>query len=342
MLLRDTWAEIKRSNIMDNYQTLKDAINNKDIFPVLKGNAYGHGIEEIGKLFNDSDVPFVCVATLGEAHDLLDAGVTKDILVFSYVDPRLVLENKHDNLMFSIPSLDWYEKLQGQGRFHLVINTSMNRMGITNLEVMHKIVASKHKDIEGIYTHFPTLDDDEKAIKDVEYFKEVVEALDYDFKHIHAGNIALKLYNDYDFFTGFRIGMGLFGYREDIELKPALNLYTEVIYRVNVEQGDTVGYSRAYEAKDDVVIATLPIGYADGFLQDQDRIPLIINGKEYSIVGNVCMDQLMVAVDDSVHVGDRVELIGDQRTIGKLSNEKIGSAYTILVGLGRRIDRIYK
>ena len=342
MLSRETWAEVSLSTIESNYEHAKKEINDHEILPVLKANAYGHGLNQVSRLFDDIKLPFLCVASLDEAYQLMDAGVEHDILIFSYLDPSFVLKNNRNNLIFTIPSLEWYEKVKGKARFHLEINSGMNRMGIKTIEDAKAVMDASHGDVEGIYTHFSSSVYDEKSVAQAKRFTLIYEALNHKFDYVHAGNISVKLFNELEVFDSMRLGLGLFGYRHDLDTKPSLKLFTNVIYLTEVEESETVGYNYEYLATKQCRVASIPIGYADGFDKRQKNLEVWINNKAYPLVGGICMDQSMVLVDDSISIGDKVELLGDHRTMKAICDSYDTSAYEVLVAMGPRITRSYK
>lgn len=341
MLSRETWAEISLSTIQSNYEQTKKAINGREVMPVLKANAYGHGLENVGRLFDGMELPFLCVASLSEAYQLMEAGVRKDILVFSYVDPSFVMNNNRKQIIFTIPSLEWYQKVKGQARFHLEINSGMNRMGVKTVEDAKSIIGESNGDIEGIYTHFSDLVYDDRSKKQAERFISLFDSLDYEFNFVHAGNISIKLFNELDVFDSMRIGLGLFGYREDIDVRPTMELFSNVMYLSQIEKSESVGYDYAYDVEEDGIVASIPIGYADGFDKRQEKLDTWINDSQYPIVGGICMDQSMLLVDKTVKIGDKVEILGKNRSMYKICKSYGTSAYEVLVGIGPRVTRIY-
>ena len=342
MLSRETWAEISLETIKSNYEHAKSEINNCEILPVLKANAYGHGLDQVGPLFDTIDLPFLCVASLDEAYRLMNSGVTKDILIFSYLDPSLVLKNNRSNLIFTIPSLEWYEKVKGKGRFHLEINSGMNRMGVKSLKEAQSIVAVSNRDIEGIYTHFSSSNYDEKSKAQATRFTTLYKLLNYSFKHVHAGNISIKLFNEIDIFDSMRMGLGLFGYREGLDTKPSMKLYSNIIFLDQVKKLETIGYLYDYLVEEDGYVATIPIGYADGFDKRQEALTVWVNEKSFPIVGGICMDLTMILVDGSISMGDKVELLGNKRKMKAICESFNTSPYEVLVAIGPRVTRIYK
>ena len=342
MLSRETWSNISLSAIRSNYESAKGAIHDCDILPVLKANAYGHGLNEVGRFFDALDAPFLSVASLDEAYQLIEAGVEKDILIFSYLDPVFVMNNNRSQLIFSIPSLEWYQEVKGQGRFHLEINSGMNRMGVKDLDDAKEIMDLSKGDIEGIYTHFSSLIYDQQSKDQAQYFTEIYESLEYDFDYVHAGNISIKLFNELKVFNSMRMGLGLFGYREDLELTPAMELFSNVIYLTEVDSNDTVGYSYDYDVREKGRVASIPIGYADGFDKRQENLLVYINDNPFPIVGGICMDLSTILVDSSVEIGDKVELLGTRRTMKMITDSYRTSPYEVLTRFGSRITRNYK
>lgn len=342
MLSRETWANISLSAIQSNYESAKISINNCEILPVLKANAYGHGLNEIGRFFDDFDVPFLCVASLDEAYQLLDAGIKRDILIFSYLDPTFVINNNEPQLIFTIPSLEWYQEVKGQGRFHLEINSGMNRMGVKSENDAKEIMNLSKGEIEGIYTHFSSLDYDDKSKAQADYFAKIYKSLNHNFQYVHAGNMSVKLFNELNFFDSMRMGLGLFGYREDLQLIPAMELYSHVIYLTEVNNKETVGYSYGYDVEKEGWIASIPIGYADGFDKRQENLALSIKDKMYPIVGGICMDLSTILVDSTIKLGDKVELLGKRRKMQDIVDSYETSVYEVLTDFGSRITRNYK
>lgn len=343
MFSRETWAEVSLDNIKENYQFIKNELKNTQIVPVVKANAYGHGDFEVASIFDKNpDVPFLCVASLDEAISLSSKGIEKDILIFSYVNPKFVLENNNSQFIFTIPSLDWYLEVSGKARFHLEINTGMNRMGVKDKTEINQIIEESVGDIEGIYTHFISSEYEKRTLEQLNRFEEILKDLKCEFKFVHAGNVSYELYNEAEIFNACRIGLALYGYKDAYELKPALSLFSQVIYIEKVKAGETIGYSYAYEVKDNAFVATIPIGYADGFFTNQSHLDVFINHNKFKIVGGTCMDQSMILCDDTVSIGDTVELISPRRTAKMIADINNMKVYEVLVLIGNRVNRIYK
>ncbi|CAM3703753.1 alanine racemase [Erysipelothrix urinaevulpis] len=342
MLTRETWAEVSLENLKYNYDTIREVINDKHVLPVVKADAYGHGDYEVAKLFDDNqESPFICVASLDEARGLAAKGITKDILIFSYVNPKLMLEENNSQFIYTIPSIEWYKQTKGKGRFHLEVNTGMNRMGIKNHQEVKEIIAMNGYDIEGIYTHFVVPQWNEQTLQQGHTFRTLLESIDYDFQYIHAGNIDYELFNHFEFFTGVRVGLSLYGYRGGLGLKPVLSMYSKIIYLEKVFKDETVGYSYAYNVEQEAIVGTIPIGYADGFSRLNERIPVYINNKPYPIVGGICMDQSMILCDESIRLYDTVELIGPNRPLSEIADSMDMMIYEVIVLIGPRVKRIY-
>lgn len=341
MMFRETWAEIDLSALKHNYNRIKNATG-VSIFPVVKANAYGHGDIEVSKFLETLDAPLLCVSSIHEAIHLQNNGITTDILIFSYVNPEVILETKSFNFIYTVPNVQWIERVESLGlslRLHLEYNGGMNRYGIHDLITIQEI-GRKHT-LEGVYMHFQKAENTLKTKNQLEGFKSIIDNLAQIPQWIHVGNASLEIFKQNPWINGFRVGLGLYGYRDDMDLTPVLSLYTKVTHIDYLLTNETVGYDYDYHVQDAGYYGTIPIGYADGFVRKNRNLPVWINEKPYTIVGKICMDQTMVQLDDSVDFLDSVELIGKHRTLSSLVDATGFSAYEILTGLSERIKRDY-
>lgn len=340
MSIRETWIEISKSNCIHNYERLKEATE-KEVMPVVKGNAYGHGDTVISQILEECGAPMLCVFSYDEAIKLAQDGIETDILIFSNVELKDIKLHHQPNFIYTISSEDWYDKIKNAEldvRFHIEINTGMNRSGFRNLEVIEDVL--KNLNVEGIYTHFQSPTNIEKGQLQLEKFKTLVENLEQEFTWVHVGNAPLVLVKGEAWINSFRIGMGLYGYRVDVEgLKPVLSMFSNIVHKDTAYAGETIGYDHTFDVIETMDFATMSIGYADNFDIRNHDVPVWIHSKFYPIVGKVCMNQTMIAVDNTVHVGDTVELIGPHRTCEMISKGTGISIYAILSTLSERINR---
>lgn len=343
MSTRETKALVLLENLKHNLNYYQNKTN-CEVFAVVKANAYGHGDVEVAKYLEKQGVNVFCVSSLDEACHLKSSGITKDILIFSYVNPKEIEKYQDPQFIFTIVSKDWFDEVENLGldiRTHLKINTGMNRVGVKKEEDISYILENSSNQIEGVYTHFSSSDSDAIETKrQVDQFLSLIQKQDYDFKWIHASNThgsdTVK-----QPFNAIRLGIGLYGYeKNNTKLKPVLNLTTQIIHIESIEKEETVGYNQTYIAKENEKFATLPIGYADGF--DVRNKTVMIHNKAYPIIGKICMDQCMIKVDDSIKLLDTVEVISESRTYDDIEKETGIMPYIIMTTLSTRVARIYK
>lgn len=335
--LVSVWAEVDLSVLNENVNHLK-TLTTKEVFGVVKDNAYGHGDVEIAHAL---DVQVLCVFSIREAIRLREHGIETDILVFGFTDVSLIEENLHHNFIYTVASLDWFETLKSPIRLHIEINTGMNRIGLKDLSDIHTIVNSKHS-VEGIYTHFGNPTNIEIGTQQINKFTELLSQIKHSFKWIHVGNAPVEIIKSNAYINAARFGLGMYGYRDGIKgLKPILSLYANLEFIDTAYPADTIGYDYTYEVTETLKYGTIPIGYSDGFDMRQALCPVFIAGKEQSILGKVCMNQTMLRVDEETEVGTKVELIGVNRS-AQLIHETTGiMPYVLLTCLSPNLKRVY-
>ena len=227
----------------------------------------------------------------------------------------------------------------------------MNRLGFkNNEEIIQGFNLLRKNDmiiIEGIFTHFSTADVD-KSYYDIQMtrFNEVLKMIDFDFQSIHVSNSssAIKYENDIDYTTHVRLGISLYGLtlEEDVNfLKTTFSLKTSISQINYLEPGDKLGYGATYTAKQREVIGVLPIGYADGFIRKNKGGDVEINGKRYQIVGNICMDQMFIKIDEKVLKTDEVILFGGLITTDEVADRLDTINYEVICGITSRVPRKY-
>lgn len=339
---RETWAEISLDSLKHNYQHLKKS-SNKEIFPVLKANAYGHGDINVGLYLQSLNVEIFCVSSLDEAIHLEKNGISTDIMIFSYVSPSRIKETKSYNFIYTVANKQWIQEVEDLGlslRMHLEVNVGMNRYGFKTLDEISRV--SKNHNLEGIYMHFQRAEDTDTSRQQISKFKYIVDSLNTKPKWVHVGNASFELIKDLEWINGARLGLGLYGYRDDVQgLRPVMSIYSRITHLEHLLPGETVGYEYSYEVKEQAYYGTMPIGYADGFDMNNSKLPVIIGGKPFNIVGKICMDQTMLKLDESVKFYDVVELLGTHRTLEEISKVCQKSLYYLLTDIKERIDRIY-
>lgn len=340
--MRDTFAIIDLDSLVENIKEIEKQ-SHKTVFPVVKANAYGHGMLEIAAFLDNRSFPYICVSSIDEALQLVGVGISTPILIFSYVSRDAIEDFHQANFVYTVTSMSHLheiEKLSAHVKLHLEINCGMNRYGIKPKD--YQEIQTQH-DIEGIYTHFSSNEINEYTIRQSHLFKEFIQGLKVPPKMVHVGNAPIELIKNEDYIHGLRLGLGMYGYRSDVHnLKPVLSLYSKINHIDTLFEGESLGYDQTYIATGEEKYATVPIGYGDGFDMRNNMSPVYINGDPYSIIGKICMDQLMVSINDAVHIKDQVELIGKSRDVLKISKDTGISPYVVLTSLSERIRRVYK
>lgn len=370
-----TWAEIDTDCVKRNYLAQRAMYDGRArVCCVVKANAYGHGAVRMSKLFEELGADFFAVATLEEALALREAEISAPIVVLGYTPPdkaRLLSENR---ISQCLPSYEYAEKLseiatreQLRIPVHFKIDTGMGRLGFvfrhSSDESLSELLKACSFDCfihEGIFTHFPVSDYNGEGIEftrgQYERFCELLTLLEkagYAFEVRHCSNSAAALYDPQYALDMVRVGLLFFGAlpsdERESEFVPeqTMTLKTVIANIKTVKAGDSVGYGRDYIAKKDMRIATVPIGYADGFLRTSypKGIKLSVGGRACPIVGRVCMDQSMIDVSEveGVSIGDEVIVFGKggcnslfdfAKKSGTIPNE-------ILCLVGARVPRIY-
>lgn len=353
MFYRHTWAEVNLDAFEHNINCIKETVGNKAVFGVIKANAYGHGDEMIARECIRLGCPLLCVSSLDEALGLRLKGIDHDIFIMGFTDPnqsRLLLEN---NIITTVPSVEWMKsivKYPVQGlRLHIKLNTGMNRLGVRTQEEIQEILALglEHGCLfEGIFTHFMSSGwHKEKTMDQYNRYRKLVEDSNFNFKWIHCANSDAIFSLEDDFSNACRPGVAMYGL-SDIEstrdkLQEVISLYARVTQTKYVSKDEKVGYDEAYTSLNDEYIATVPLGYADGFPRVHSGHYSFIGVKPCMIIGKICMDQLIIRCDSDTKMGDIVEFIGPHRSILDIERETPLTACETMTGLSDRIPRVY-
>ncbi|HSW97528.1 MAG TPA: alanine racemase [Candidatus Saccharimonadales bacterium] len=298
--------EISQSALVQNFKYLS-GISNLKVAPVLKSNAYGHGLQLVAKVLDNEDVPFFCVDSLFEAYELLKINIKTPIHIMGYTDPENVKVKK---LPFSFTVFDkemlmTLNKYQPGSKIHIFIDTGLHREGIQvdDLpEFLEYIKSLKNISIEGLMSHFAMSDQfaDPLTVDQVNNFQKaqlLVQQAGIQPKWIHIANSAgLLLSKKYDGMLGniARVGIatyGIGGELEDIHLKPALRALTKIGQIKHIKKGEKIGYDFTYTAKKDMVIGVLPYGYYDGMDRRLSNSGFVtVDGILCPIIGRVSMN----------------------------------------------------
>lgn len=275
--------------------------------PVLKANAYGHGLVQVGKIVDAEDVPFIMVDSYYEAFVLRREGIQKKLLLLGYNTPEQVLQKPLKDVSIGITSLDQLKKfvsvLKRAQNFHLKIDTGMNRQGLLTAEIPQAIrlmQSNSYFMLEGLATHFAEADGETTDFTDTQIavWNGVVDTFSKQYKSLkflHAGNSAGAGHSQKFKANVNRVGIGLYGINpsphEDLQLQPALEMFTVISGVKKVEPGQKVGYGTTFEVKRPSQLATIPAGYCEGVDRRLSNVgSLLVSGVACPIVGRVSMN----------------------------------------------------
>lgn len=351
-----------------NFSTIKNLVGSSRVMPIVKANAYGHGLVQCAQFLEKNNADYFGVALIEEAVQLRQAGISKNILVLGSIvadQMPLFLEYNVDIIVASIEKLqainDCARQRGTKARVHLKIDTGLGRIGVraANAEKFFlEALNAKHIDIIGITSHFATSDAQDTTFMREQYAKFHEATLFFE-KHSlkmplrHIANSGAIMQFPESHFDMVRPGIMLYGIypqtwmRSLCHLKPVMSLYARVVYFKVLLENSRISYDLTWKADKNTRVITLPIGYGDGYPRAlSNKGQVLLNGCKYPIVGNVCMDQMMVNIGSGqAYNGDQAVLIGksgDQEiTINDLADSFGGSPYEILVLLNSRIPRQY-
>lgn len=367
------WAEINLDNIAHNVREIRRLVGKRtEIMAVVKADAYGHGVLETVNTMIESGVTRLAVSMLDEAIQLRKIGISVPILVLSHTSPQRadelikynITQTVYSNEMASLLS-DAAQKRGKKIHIHIKIDTGMSRVGfLPGYSAVKEVIAIQKLPgiiIEGIFTHFATADEKDRKYtqQQMELFESIINELNrigilIPIRHV-SNSAAIIQYPEYTLEL-VRPGIILYGiYPSDdvdrtvIDLKPAMMLKAKITMVKWIEKDTAVSYGRKFVSDRPTKIATVPVGYADGFsrlLTGKSR--MLVNGQFAPVVGSICMDQCMIDITDiegDVSVGDEVVILGKQgdneitadeiaRTIGTIP-------YEIVCIIGKRIPRVY-
>jgi len=347
---RETWADVDLDALSCNIAALQKHTQ-KALIAIIKANAYGHGDEMIAKKALACGAKILAVSSLDEALSLRYKHVKGPILVLGHVAPKDIRIAIDEKIMVTVTSYDWAKSILSQDLHgltaHLKIDTGMNRMGLKTLKEAQEILTDFDKAgiiVEGIYTHFATSDDPSETQTKAQYeaFAAIVSALNRPFKWIHCSNSDAAIHFDTPLCNAVRIGLALFGYASfDFDLIPVMTLKTKLVNVKTIQKGETVSYGATYTASQTEIIATIPIGYADGWNRKHQGDVAYIGDAACEFIGRICMDQCMIRLDKIYPEGTEVELLGKRASIYPMARHLQTIPYEILTQLSDRIPKVY-
>ena len=367
------YAEVNLDNIVENMQLMKRNLREQtQMMAVVKADGYGHGSVPIARCLERLDFVYgFGVATAEEAHILRLSGIRKPILILGYAFPYSYEMLAREEIRPAVFREDSVEELERAAaavgkriKVHVKVDTGMGRIGVTpdeeGIGFIQRLIDKEHVELEGIFTHFAKADERDKTsahrqLAIFEDFLKELSRLGIAIRVKHCSNSAGILDMPEANMDVVRAGIAIYGLypskevnQDAVCLKPALSLYSRIVYIKTIHPGQSVSYGSDFTAKEDTRVATVPLGYGDGYPRSlSGRGYVLIRGKKAPILGRICMDQFMVDVSQIPEAaeGDRVTLIGGDGA-RRISTEELGELsgrfhYELVCDLGKRVPRVY-
>ena len=364
-----TYAEIDLNAIAHNISEIRKIIPKLTKFmAVVKANAYGHGAVAVSRAAVGAGADYLSVASVREAMELREGGINAPILILSESLPEDAADIIRHGLTQTVYTFRLAEALSNEAvsqgkpaKAHIKVDTGMGRVGASPSEA--EALLKRMKDLpkietEGVFTHFAKAEalEDSYTEHQLSLFKDLVREIEYRGHFIpikHASNSAATLYHPDAHLDMVRIGLAMYGIYPRpngvrVDLLPALSFKTRVMYLKKVPAGTLLSYGSTHRTSAETAIATLPVGYADGYSTLlSNKAEVLIRGRRYPVVGRVCMDMTLVDVGgDPIELGDEVALIGSQGS-NRITADDIAAiegtiSYEVICGIGKRVERVYK
>lgn len=364
---RAVWAQVDLSAIEHNMKEIKRKVcGNAKVCAVVKADGYGHGAVAVAKAAVRAGADYLAVAMLSEALELRSAGFREAILVLGYTPPEQSVQlvaGDIEQTVFTLAAATALSKAAGLhhkiAKVHLKVDTGMGRIGVPPAEagiLAEKIAALPHLKLQGIFSHLATADSEDKtfAIEQLARFKEAIKNVaskNIEIPIKHLANSAAILEMPETHFDMVRAGIILYGLwpsdevKRSVDLWPAMQLKTKIAYVKKMPPKQSISYGAIFETKRFSTIATLPLGYADGYTRLlTGKAEVLVKGRRAPIVGKICMDQCMVDVTDieNVAVGDEVVLFGNAELPADEIARLLGTInYEVICMVSKRVPRFY-
>lgn len=376
--VKRTWAEISLEAIKHNFKEIKSRIDGKaKICCVIKADGYGHGAVEVAHLYEKLGADFFAVSNIDEGIEIRNSGCTLPMVILGYTPVNDVKRLSEYNISQAVFSLEYAKSLSEECvknncsvKIHIKIDTGMSRIGFmcqefprddNSIKEINEACNLPNLELEGLFTHFCVSDEADEGreftrsqYEKFNYVKEQLEKSGLDIKICHCSNSgAIEDYSE-TYCDMVRAGIILYGLAPSgklqgkFDLIPAMTLKTAVAYVKELKKGATVSYGRTFTAEKDMKIATVPIGYADGYIRSNAKDGyMLVNGKKAKIVGRICMDQTMLDVTDieNVNTGDEVIVFGTgengEPTADLIAQNTDTINYEVVCLVGKRVPRIY-
>lgn len=369
-LLKRTWAEINLDRLAYNVSLLKQQAADKELMAVVKADAYGHGDRMIAAELARLGVTFFGVSNVEEALSLRSAGIKGEILILGATPTEFADVLADQKISQAIFSAEYAQELSNAAcaagvkvKGHLKLDTGMGRIGFRcpGGSVTPDVLKAMQQPgllIEGVFSHLSVadaLDADSIAYtaKQQENFDVIVDALEsrgFSFRYIHLQNSAAIMNRSDSHCNLVRMGIAMYGlapseaFSNLLPLKPLMELKTTISMVKELPAGESVSYGRSYTANQSVRVATVPVGYADGYHRVlSNKASMMLHGKRAPVIGRICMDQLMLDVSEipQAKAGDVVTVFGDDLSVDELAVLAGTINYELVCAVSRRVPRVY-
>lgn len=378
-MYRSTHVKINLDNIKNNITEITKKYNNYDYyFGVVKGNCYGHGIQIIETLIKNG-INYLAVSSLDEALEIREINKNIPILCLQPIDTEYLDICSKNNITITVHSSTYVKNIKNIDNpitVHIKIDSGMSRLGFNNKNELKKAISLLQKNnninIEGIYTHMGTTGiTDVYRKKQLNNFEDITSLIDLNiFKIIHIDrSVTLLCQPKLPYCNGVRLGIVMYGFGQkriernfmqkikyeiktrlynipktnydELNLLPAFSLYSKVIQVKKINQGSLVGYGMSYQAPEDMIVATIEIGYYDGLNLNYNNNYVFVNNKRYKIIGTINMGMITIKADETIQEGDMVEIFGEHISIKEAARNSHTTVYQLLSCIPKFIPRIY-
>lgn len=363
---RDTWVEVQLQDIYENVKSMRQYLDSSvQIIAVVKANAYGHGDVQVAKTALKAGATILAVAFLDEAISLRKSGIEEPILVLGATRPEDANIAIAYNISVTVYEKRWLEEavkfINKPLSIHIKYDTGMNRLGLKTIDELQEVIEFVKEaptiHVDGLYTHFSSADELDDTYTEFQY-ENFLKAVEFskdslDIPIVHCGNSATGLRFPTRLFNAVRLGIAMYGLSPSEEmtgilpfpLKAAFSLHSRLSHVKKISAGEKVSYGATYTAAEEEWIGTVPIGYADGWSRSLSAREVLVDGQRATIIGRICMDQLMIRLPKELEVGTKVTLIGKQDreyiSVDEVARDLGTINYEITCMISYRVPRIF-
>ncbi len=374
-LLTRTWAEVSTEKLAYNIKSIRSCLRSgTKLLCTVKANGYGHGAVSVAETFLKAGADYLAVATIDEALELRAHRIEAPILILGYVEPSRIAEAITHEVRLPVFSLEYAALVDHEAKkqnkpayIHIKIDTGMGRIGYVYTEKTHqevvedilKMTKLSSLVLEGIFTHMSCSDEEQNPYNylQINHFKTCIDELEKQnvfipIKHICNSSAIVNFPQVH--MDMVRAGIACYGLypapniKKKIDLQQAITVKSRITNVKELEAGYGISYGKTYTLPEKQKIATVPIGYADGYTRLlSGKAQMLVQGQYVNVVGKICMDQCMIDVTNvhNINVGDEVTVIGDESTNISVDHiaDLIGTInYEVVCAIGARVPRIYR